>query len=282
MSAAKKHAPLKSIEQVLVSETSVAMGNPGKIAVGSSLEPATLVDQYLRYGYSHICQQDGHEFARELRSSELMIKDKSAFKNFPIASILTPDDLGKTSEEALTLVDFEFSSSTQKREALVEVGSGLDSIGLSKTLAEDIIGVADEMFTNAIYNAPFVDGKTHVNPGVSRHNFEIRLEKGKHGRLLLAHDESRLVIGCEDRYGSLSLRKYVSKIKATLDHGAAATMNFGSGGAGLGSYIIFNSGCSLYVGVWPGEATIFCCVIPLGMSNRKRIQLAKNLHLIQG
>jgi hypothetical protein len=99
--------------------------------------------------------------------------------------------------------------------------------------------------------------------------------------LFLAHDESRLMVGCTDPYGSLGIARYLSKVKATYALGAAATMDFGSGGAGIGSYIIFNTGASLYIGVKPGQSTVICCVLPLGMSNRKRAALSKHLHWIQ-
>lgn len=156
----------------------------------------------------------------------------------------------------------------------------MESKGLSQTLIEDVVCVADELFTNAVYNAPFVDKRTHLNPGISRSEMEIHLEADKPVRLFLAHDESRMVLGCKDPFGTLNLVKYFNTIKATYLRGPAATMNFGPGGAGLGSYLIFNAGSSLYFGVSPGNVTIICCVIPLGMSYRKRAEMPKHLHWI--
>ncbi|MBX3020761.1 MAG: hypothetical protein KF799_03730 [Bdellovibrionales bacterium] len=251
------------------------------IGLGDGLQPEQVIDHALTLGLQHVLQEKGFEFEKEMRSANVLIQSPESFRNFPIASILAPEDLSRVSEEALTEVDERFHSSGEKRGILEAVTKSMESKGLSQTMVEDVLSVADELFTNAVFNAPFVDMKTQVNPGVNRHDTEVRFEGDKYGRLFLAHDESRLVIGVEDPFGSLNLRRYMSKIKDTYLRGPGATMNFGPGGAGLGSYIIFNAGSSLYFGVWPGSATILCCVIPLGMSYRKRVQLPKHLHWIQ-
>lgn len=278
--AAQKLNPDQPWQLEVTAETQ-EKGNRTCIGVGEGLEPEQLVRLAVDQAVGHICQKNGHEFQKEMRSANNLILAPDAFFAYPIASVLTPDDLSIASERALLSAEFVFNSSSQKRPALDQVIQAMQVKGLSQTLIDDVTIVADEMFTNAIFNAPFVDKLTHINPGVSRHTLEINLEPGKQGRLFFAHDESRLMIGCEDPYGSLSVERYLNKVKATYAQGAAATMNFGPGGAGLGSYIIFNAGCSLYFGVRPGQSTILCCVLPLGMSIRKRAQLSKHFHWIQ-
>lgn len=251
------------------------------IGLGEGLPPEQILAYAVDHNVKHILQPKGFEFDKEVRSANVLITDPDAFRNFPIASILAPEDLSPISERALTEVDEKFHSSGEKRGILEAILKAMESKGLSQTLIEDVISVADEMFTNAVFNAPFVDIATQVNPGMNRHSTEVRFDAGKYARMFLAHDETRLVIGVEDPFGSLSLPRYLNKIKETYLRGPAATMNFGPGGAGLGSYIIFNAGSSLYFGVWPGRATTLCCVIPLGMSYRNRVQLPKHLHWIQ-
>lgn len=279
-SARKLQTPVQAWQLDLKS-AGLSQINDQCIGVADGLTPEQILTLAVDHNVKHVLQTTGYEFDKEVRSANVLIAHPEGFREFPIASILAPEDLSPISERALTEVDEKFHSSGEKRGILEAMLKAMESKGLSQTLIEDVISVADEMFTNAVFNAPFVDATTQINPGVNRHSTEVRFEAGKYARLFLAHDESRLIIGVEDPFGSLNLPRYLAKIKETYLRGPAATMNFGPGGAGLGSYIIFNAGSSLYFGVWPGSATTLCCVIPLGMSYRKRVQLPKHLHWIQ-
>lgn len=251
------------------------------VGVSDGLEPEALLGFAVDHNLKHICQKNGHLFDEELKTSNAMIASEENYFNFPLATILTPHDLCAASERALIVSENYFNNSNQKTEILGNITTSLQSKSFPQTIIDDVIAVADEFFTNAIFNAPFVDLNTHKNPGVSRNSLDIKLEDGKQGRLFLAHDTKRLVIGCQDPFGSLDLNRYLSKVRSTYQRGPAAAINFGPGGAGIGSYIIFNAGSSLYFGVWPGRSTLLCCVLPLGLSNRKRIQLSKHVHWIQ-
>jgi len=255
--------------------------DPANIGLSTGLAPQDVLRFATDHGFSHVCQKDGFQYDRELKSAENLVAAPELFFESPMASILSPNEITVAKEQALICLDYFFDSSSQKRGMLEAVGKYLESKGLSQTLIEDVSAVADEFITNAIYNAPFIDPHTNVNPGLNRLDTEIKLKGGKAGRLMMAHDEQQLVIGCEDPYGSLNLEYYLNKIRTTYLRGPAATMNFGAGGAGLGSYIIFNAGSSLYFGVKASHVTLLCCAIPLKMSYKKRVQLPKHLHVIQ-
>ncbi len=251
------------------------------IGLGSGLSPEDLLRFATDHGFQHLVQKDGFNFDRELKAAENMILNPESFFHNPMSCILKPENVGAESDKSVICFDEKFDSSGQKRGLLEAISKYLESKGLSQTLIEDVQAVADEFITNAVYNAPFIDPNTHVNPGLSRTEMEIKLKGGKQGRLTLAHDETQLVVGCEDPYGSLNLETYLAKIRTTYLRGPAATMNFGSGGAGLGSYIIFNAGSSLFFGVRQARVTLLCCSIPLKMSYKKRVVLPKHLHVIQ-
>lgn len=251
------------------------------IGTGDALAPEQVLRFATEHGVKHICQKQGPEFATEMASAELIVQSPDQFRRCPVATILAPSTSDEANEKRLITVDANFDCSDRKRDVLEEITRSMTQSGHGQTLIEDVVSVADELFTNAVFNAPFVDMVTQINPGVNRHDTRVQFDAGKSARLFLAQDQSRLVIGCEDPFGSLNLQTYLGKIKDTYVKGPAATMNFGPGGAGLGSYIIFNAGSSLYFGVWPGQATVLCCVIPLRLSLRKRALLPKNLHWIQ-
>jgi hypothetical protein len=280
MSSAPRLNPLSPWQQLVDEEWNTPV-DTACVGVAENMPPENLLHLATDLGFLHICQKQGHGFDKEVQSAAALIGQEEAFLHFPIASVLAPTDLSVARESKLLCLDYSFSSSGQKRELLDEAAKASQAKGLSQTLVSDILSVADEMFTNAVFNAPFVDINTQKNPGINRHADEVKMDVGKAGRFFMASAEDRLLIGCKDPYGSLDLKRYLNKIKATFGRGPAATMNFGPGGAGIGSYIIFNAGSSLYFAAWPGRATIICCVIPLGISNRKRMELPKHLHWIQ-
>lgn len=237
------------------------------------LAPRQVLQLATEMGYAHVLQKNGLEYDKELASTTALKRDPQSFFRDPVASVLNLAN-------AMT-VECDFNRSSQKREVLDSVIRSLQANNLPQSLVDDITLVADELFTNAVFNAPFVDKVTHLNPGVSRFAQEVVLEEGKYGKLTLAFDPTRVLVVCKDPYGSLNLYNFLTKIQATYERGAAATINFGAGGAGLGSYIIFNTSASLFVGVKTGCETVLAGLFPIRMSNRKRAFLPKHLHLIQ-
>lgn len=269
------------ISYLEVNEETNSPVEPNCVGLASGLCPEAILHLATDLGFMHVCQKDGHEYDKDLAAANQLVGREENLMLFPVASILSPDRLNLEEERRILRVDYDFDHAIQKRELLSELTKSCHTMMLSQTLIDDVIAVADEMFTNAVYNAPFVDVNTQKNLGMDRQKQDVRMDVGKKGRLFLAQDDTRLLVGCTDPYGSLDLKRYLNKINATYTRGPAAAINYGPGGAGIGSYIIFNAGSSLYFGVWPGRATIICCVIPLGLSNRKRIQLPKHLHWIQ-
>jgi len=77
----------------------------------------------------------------------------------------------------------------------------------------------------------------------------------------------------------LSVNKLFKRIKNCYDTSVGDNINYsGAGGAGIGSYLIFNSSASYFAEVKVQSHTIVCCTVPLGMSSRARLNIAKNLH----
>ncbi|NJL24918.1 MAG: hypothetical protein HC902_06920, partial [Calothrix sp. SM1_5_4] len=163
----RKPAPARIWTQE-VDPRSALKADPSCIGVTNSLDPARVLRCALEQGYTHICQRDGVHFDEELASSEKLLESPDAFMNFPVASILSPSDLSRAADLKHLALDMRFSSSRQKPEVLDRLGKFSESKGLARTLSDDILAVADEMFTNAVFNAPFVDEVTQHNPGVNR------------------------------------------------------------------------------------------------------------------
>jgi hypothetical protein len=84
----------------------------------------------------------------------------------------------------------------------------------------------------------------------------------------------------KDQYGTLNIEKLIERIKLCYIHNPKSQINFGPGGSGIGTFMIFDSCTSLYVAVQRGICTTVCCTFATKLSARKRNQIPKNIHLL--
>lgn len=245
-----------------------------------ALTPQQLIEHMLSGQEAHICQPLGWLYNEELQSSELLQKNRDVYFTHPATAVLWPNEIDTRSEQKSLVVNQQFCSSDQKNGLLEEMQKAVSAISRSTTFVEEIVAVTDEFVTNALYNAPYVDPVTFVNQKINRLTTKVKLDHGKQARLFAAHDEKRFLIGVEDPFGSLDVKSYLHRIYKCYSS-VKDSINFGEGGAGIGSYIIFNTGSSLYYGVQPGQKTLLVCVVPMKISRRQREDLPKHLHWIR-
>ncbi|MEZ4871877.1 MAG: hypothetical protein R2827_06465 [Bdellovibrionales bacterium] len=226
----------------------------------------------------HIIQPEKFDFIHELNSSALMTADPELFFKYPASSILSPIHVGPEAEERFVFVDYEFNKSSEKHAALILLEVELEKFTSNQSLITTMRSLADEMFTNAIYNAPFVE---NVSIQGEDRGKVIDLPEDKKSRILLARDEQRLIIACVDPFGSLKIPRLINKVYGCFKDGAASQIQMDSKkGAGIGTFMLFDASPSTYVAVSPNQTTIFACVLPLNMSARKIQELPKSFHFI--
>jgi hypothetical protein len=158
------------------------------------------------------------------------------------------------------------NSKLQARKSINSYGEILNSIFLE----ESIHSIFEELFMNAIYDAPREAGvRDHAN---STHPVE----------LIIGDDGENLVISCLDYYGSLNPKKFLSRLFRVLKYGAGVVMNMDStkGGAGIGGSILFGCSSNLIIAVYPKKYTRVTCIIPLKTSRVKFSKIIKNIQLV--
>jgi hypothetical protein len=244
------------------------------IGICEELAPEQLIDIAASYNLWHLIQQSTPYFASELKTSEIMISDLEKYLNNPVSSILLPEKAGPDAETQLLMLSTEFSKASHKQEVIESLRLKLGDIKCSESQRQEMLLVADEMFTNAIYNAPHVNERNN-GPGVERNakngNLELRA-----ARIFLGNDGARVVIGCEDKYGTLNVGFLLKRLRNCFAKGAAASINYELGGAGIGTYMMFRSALSYYAGVAHGKKTVVACTFP---GRRGKFQPSQNLHL---
>ena len=249
------------------------------VLVCESKSPSDILDQTIDNGCPHIVQKDSSHFEKELKTSAKLAVDPELILKSPISSILSPSQITDEIERKKKIYSSQFSKADEKHDILDGLSSILDTRIKSLSLKTDLITIADELLTNALYNAPYI---TDLDPmGVSRKNPSAKMHDGKRGEFFCGSDDERIVLGCRDPYGSLDAMKLFTKIKNCYDTGVAENINMDErGGAGIGSYMVFNFSSSYYVVLDKGKITMVCSVLPLKSSNRSRKQYSKNLHYI--
>lgn len=143
---------------------------------------------------------------------------------------------------------------SKDKAALIERAERFASnIGINPRFTSQLCSVADELVTNAVYNAP-VDGE-------GRHRFadwsrrrEIQLDPHEEVVVKYCCDGHRLAISITDPFGSLTMDRvldYLAKCLRKEDD----QVDEKEGGAGLGLYYIFDALSHFIVNLKPGSVT---------------------------
>lgn len=239
-----------------------------KIVTVDIPSPEAVVDQVLTQGCRHLIQKNSPWADQELKAASLLEQDLEQFFQYPISIILNPDKVNLETEKSLLIYEKRFNSLSEKEKTLYEIEQLMQSLTKSSTLISDVITVADELFTNVARHA---SGKKTEKESTNLTN----------GVLFIGKSSDRLVVGCRDASGSLNIKSLLTRVRDCYRKGLSQAMNMGKGGAGLGSFLILNVCLSYFISVIKGRQTLICATLPLGMGNRKRSTLSKNLHWIE-
>ena len=231
------------------------------------LSPLELIDSYLNFATCHLVQEDSATLDYDLLVSRELILQSDNFLQ---------DPLGVTWSQGC-IVDqkkFPFNSSKQKKQILSEIENALFLIAKASPLKQKLITIADELFTNAIYNAPVKNSGEHPNQKKSRVE-PVALQDNNVATIYLGWGEKFVAIGCEDPFGSLDNLLLAKRIRNALVKGKEA-INFGAGGAGLGTMMVFSSSQSFTSFVRPSRKTVM-----LSVNSLERRDGLKNLHICE-
>lgn len=251
------------------------------IGVGDSIEAPAVVQFASEFKFRQIVQSSGHDYDLEVLTSELMLTRPEVFVENPLSSILDPLNASPERELEVRAFGTSFSSAKEKKKILDDLEAYALGVSRSESLTADIRLAADELITNAIYNAPHVNYEQN-GPGAPRTRDYGDSPNLRPGSIFVGHNEKRLILGCTDAYGTLNPNHFIVRLKKCYEDGATESMNVGTGGAGLGTFLMFQSALSMYVGVSVNRRTVVCCAYSLERRARVRAALPKNLHLCPG
>jgi hypothetical protein len=129
-------------------------------------------------GISHVVQKSNLKLDCETRLTRVMLESPMDFVNFPLSSILSDSAPTWESENNLRHIQIEFDSAAMKESALEQLQEYAKRFSNPPSVVCDMTVAADELITNAIYDAPYVDfGNTHSGPDRNKDLISIDAEK---------------------------------------------------------------------------------------------------------
>ena len=248
------------------------------IVIADQFPAATVLSLYTRRNVRHIVQKSNLGSELEIKLASTMVLAPQQFIDFPLATIFGHENPDQKTENALAEYSFHISDVDQKAEYLDMLEEYVQRFSNPKSLSLDVRAVADEIVTNSVFNAPFVDME-NSHSGPTRDKGKVMIDPAKKPYGFAGHDKERLIFGCKDFYGRLNVRKIIARIQLCYQSNPGQIINYGPGGAGIGSFIIFDSCISLYIAVEPNQSTTICCAFPISMAARQRNLVPKNLHV---
>lgn len=230
----------------------------------------------LSLGFHHCIQASRSDFAQELLASSMMILRPQAFHNDPVPFFLSGFS-GKLNEtqtkESLRLSIKRNSEKTTKLNILSDF---LNSNAKVAGIYDLVIQVADEMLSNALFSAP-----RDVHGSACYHDLDRRTDvimpPGKEVGLFACFTADRIILGCEDRYGSLERSRLLGHLTHVFNQSQIAP-NEARAGAGLGIRYMIENSSNFYVFSQKGiRSMVICGFLLKGM--KANLMADRHIHL---
>ncbi|MEK7355834.1 MAG: hypothetical protein AAB250_05265, partial [Bdellovibrionota bacterium] len=157
----------------------------------------------------------------------------------------------------------------RKSNTIDQFDAYLKALSGVRPIRDEAMMIADELYTNGAKigfdPSRLSKGAVLVRPGIVE--------------FFARSDGMRLVLGVRDSYGLLKFEQVLSRIAKCFEEGMAGSIKQGEGGAGIGSFMVFNACISYYAGVERGKRSVVCVSLPVGIGRREGNAIPKNIHL---
>lgn len=228
--------------------------------------PEEMLDLVCQSGIQHViarCDEDDVAPLRSIDRSEVLVT---------VEKILRGDFFGLDKYITGFGVEpgrFQLRAATDRDELIECVQDYLRWIGASRELRNGMALVADELATNAIYNAPCdADGRPRY-ASVNR-RVKVELDPWEFANVEFASDGENFAFSVTDYFGSLSPARIRAGLQRCL--GSQNQIESKAGGAGLGLYTVLSHCDQLIFNIDPGERTEVIAIASLSSRKRKRSQ----------
>lgn len=218
---------------------------PDKVIVITSGEDFFAIRPFIFNGFRHFVNRNRSDLPQELLASCLMIAKPTIFVQNPIPFFLAGFSnlqILTDTERNLTL---SFRKSSDKAIILSQFEAFLAKNPKTKSLSDLCIQSADELITNALFNAPVdADGeRMYLN---ADRQMPVEYPPDKKATFFACYSDDRITIGCEDTYGSMTVTEMYQYLRTKFSSDLSVPRD-SSGGAGLGLKMIMENAANFYL-----------------------------------
>lgn len=232
--------------------------------------------ELLSTGFEHIIQRKRPDFAQELLTSALMIARPKSFLNNPIPFILSGGTYGAAEDPDSQLI-LKFHQSQDRLQLLNQLEAFLSKNPRASRILDLCIQAADELISNALFHAPVNSKGEHFHQQLDRAS-AVKIPINKSAKLFCRFTDYRVVIGCEDLYGSLYKRVMLEHLVSTLSPEQVKTRNSYSPGAGIGLRFMIGNAANFYMYCDKNKRSLIACGF-LTAGQKANLTPEKHLHL---
>jgi hypothetical protein len=165
--------------------------------------------------------------------------------------------------------------SRDKNDLVGEVAAYARRLGSNERLVEMAESIADELTTNALYDAPR-DATGQPRYAARSRRDPVTLAPDEAGTLSFACDGNYFAISAVDPFGSLTHDTIVDYLGRCFTTGPQPEDR--PGGAGIGFFRVFQTASKFVVNIDPGRRTEVICLLDLRVSLKRFRQSPKSFH----
>lgn len=256
-------------------QDNLSLVSPRSVIIVVDRLPLKDVMELVDKGFEHIIQRGREDFAQELLASSLMTVRPESFFSNPVPFFLSGFDSQDIVNDPDRHLLMRFTKQKEKSMLLEWIEAFLERDERTSTVRDLCLQCADEMISNALFNAPVLASGRRAYKDLPR-NTDIILPAKMSASIFACFAEGRVVIGCTDAYGSLSKETLMSHLKGMFNVGG---MDFkqSSGGAGLGIRYMIENAANFYILVSPGKFTMMAAGFML-KGLRANMTASKHIH----
>lgn len=229
---------------------------PGKknLLVTDQIEEKQVLNMALRQEIHHVVQNSFQPLSEKIQRLDVLSEDYRKYFNMNFNLLVDP--------EMTKLISI--APKDNRLSHLEAIFKWLD-VDISSSRAQPMVQVIEELIMNAQITAPM------QKPNVIHKNIELKIEKKK----------DLLAVSAMDFYGTLAVDKFLKRIEQAFMVGLGPAINYGRGGAGLGSSIIYKYCESIFLGCIWEQCTRVSVIMPFNKSEKSFSTIQKSIHLIK-
>ncbi len=243
----------------------------GKIAVGDHIQTSAFLKNFVENKLSNVVQTSNDDLPYELFIASIILKKPRLFLNNPL-TILNSQDSSAT---AMRVWQENFNCTEHKERVMESIHKFIGRNKSMNRLSDNILIVIDELFSNALFNAPIDESGYRIFKNMHR-NEHVRFPGNKNAKIFAVHTQNDLFIGAVDPWGSVDRDGICHSLyKAYNERKVDET----SKGAGFGLRMMLDRSRSIYILCEKGKRTLACCHMRLNISLKKVENVPKQLHI---